>query len=674
MISPDLPTVPLPPVPMTSLPAAPAPQAATLAAYSPDLPTLPMPPAPAVAPAPAVPPVAARVEGWIQEAQLMVRAANYDGALALLSRALEVVPNDETLQRHHQLIEKAAHRHRAAIEREQDIAKAGRETAALIQAGELNDARQRLREALLEHGRHPTFDQLQTLLEERQLEQKKAEAGGLLAKARLAYQNGDWQEAQTAAEACLQVDPANSEALELRHQAQGQLNQLGREKMQREAIEAAVRDVERLFGGRELQQATQRLAQAIQRLGRHPQFEDLQKRIDAAKSEQQFQLRHDWAERRARELEALIQESVRASLANDFQRAVEKLEAAKKLEPEHPELESKLTIARTLFEKQRTEQKKATELQHALDEIKLHLDAMALDRADGMLQRAAGRFPEAAERFAPLRQRLLHLREAESADILPNPEDLAQLSRHAEAALADRQRALAAAYSWGQALLFPLRGMGSILVVLFGLLLVGLDAVVIYQPHLGLLRTVLPLVLFFFTLPLLSATLKGANQPRFGDLKMTGRDVLVGILGILVPAVMALPLLLFIMIRGNHHLIDAGAGPLGFLALVALAWPIFPPLVPLLGITAAFGPRHIPRLGRHLKFLGDDGGYPWWVVSTATFLFLVAFLARLALGPLVPWLGLPIAALLTAYTLVGLPHWIGVAVRRRRIELARLYG
>lgn len=604
----------------------------------------------------------------------MVRAANYDGALDLLSRALQVAPNDESLHRHHQLIEKAAQRHRAAIEREQDIAKAGRDTLALIQAGELSEARQRLREAVLEHGRHPTFDQLQNQLEERQLEQKKEEAGGLLAKARLAYQNGDWQEAFTHAEACLQVDPASTEALELRHQAQGQLNQLGREKMQREAVEAAARDVERLFGGRELQQATQRLAQAIQRLGRQPVFEELQKRIDAAKSEQQFQLRNDWAERRARELESLIQESVRASLSNDFQRAVEKLEAAKKLEPEHPELESKLAIARALFEKQRSEQKKATELQHALEEIKVQLDAMALDRADLMLQRAGGRFPEAAERFQPLRQRLQHLREAESADILPNPEDLARLGRNTEAALADRQRALAAAYSWGQALLFPIRGVGSILVLLFGLLLVGLDAVVIYQPHFGLLRTGLPLFLFFFTLPLLSATLEGANQPRLADFKMKGRDVLVGLLGMFFPAVLALPLLLFIMIRGNHHWIDANSGPLGFLALIALAWPIFPPLLPLLGITAAFGPRHLPRLGRHLRFLGDDGGYAWRVVSTAFILFGLAFLARLALGPLVPWIGLPIAAFLTAYTLVGLPHWIGIAVRRRRIELARIYG
>ena len=623
-------------------------------------------------PAPAAPP--AQIEAWIAEAQQRVRAADYDGALALLSQALQVAPHDEGLQRHHQLTEKAAQRHRAALDREQAIAQVGREVAAKLTAFELVEARNRLREAQAEHGRHPTFDELQARLEASLLEQKRTEAEELVDQARFAYQNGDWQEALTSADACLALLPDQAEALDLRRQAQQQLTQIGREKMQREAVDAAVRDVERLLGGRELQPATLRLGQAIQRLGRHPAFEELQKKIDAAKSEQQFQLRNDWAERRARQLEGLIQDLVRASLANDFQRAVEKLEAAKKLEPEHPELESKLDIARSLLEKQRAEQRKAADLAGLLDDLRALLDAMALDRAELLLQRASGRYPEAADRFAPLRQRLQHLREAEGASLLPTPEDLAQLNRNAEAALADRQRALAAAYSWGQALLFPLRGAGPAILAVLAALLVGLDGAAIYLPPLGTLRTALPLLLFFFTLPLLSATLEGANQPRWADLKMAGRDVLVGFLGVLVPAVLALPLLLFIAIRSNHHLLDPGAGPLGFLALVALAWPIFPPLLPLLGITAAFGPRHLPRLGRHFRFLGSDQGTPWRVVALAFGLFLLAFLARLALGPLVPWLGLPIAALLSAYALVGLPHWIGIAVRRRRIELARLYS
>ncbi len=675
----ELPTRPLPP-PAPPLPGVAAPSGAAPRAIDPELPTAPLPPSPAAAPPPPPPgPSPAHVEAWIREAQQLVRAANYDGALTLLGQALQVAPQDENLQRHHQLTEKAAQRPRAAVEREQAIERSSREIGALLHAGELGDARQARRDALLEHGRHPAFEELQGRLEARLQGQRKIEAEALLADARFALEKGDLQQAVAAADAAISLfpDPAaaeNVEAMDLRRRAQGQLNQLGREKMQREQLEAAVRDVERLLGGRELQPATTRLGQAVQRLGHHPVFDELQKKIDAAKADQQFQLRNDWVERRARELEALIQESVRASLAGDFQRAVEKLEAAKKLEPEHPELESKLEIARGLFDKQRVEQRKAAELSQVIDDLRGHLDALALDRAEHLLQRASGRFPEAADRFAPLRQRLSHLREAENADILPSPEDLPRLNRQTEVALAERQRALAAAYSWGQACSYPLRGAGPALVVFFTAALLALDLGAVYQPLLGPLRTVAPLLLFFFTLPLLSATLEGGNQPRWTDLKMKGRDVLVGFLGVLLPSFLALPLLLFVATRGNHHLLDAGSGPLGFLALAALAWPIFPPLLPLLGITAAFGARHLPRLGRHLRFLGSDHGTPWRVVALTLTLFLLAFLARLALGSAIPWLGLPLAALFAAYALVGLPHWIGVAVRRRRIELARLYS
>jgi hypothetical protein len=684
-ISADLPTQQLPTIkmPLAELPTAELPTAPLPDSLMPTLkmPVMPMaaPPEPPPPPPPPAGPPPAQIEAWIAEAQQLTRAANYDGALDLLGRALQVAPQDESLQRHHQLTDKAAQRHRAAVEREQEVVQDRRRIETLLQQGELVDARQALREAVLEHGRHSSFEELQARLDELFQVQKKAEADELLGDARFAYQNGEWQQAVAAAEAYLSVaqDPqaeGAAEAAELRQKAQLHLTQIGREKIQREAFEAAVRDVERLLGGRELQQAAARLAQAIQRLGHHPSFEQLQKRIDAAKSEQQFQLRNDWAERRARELESLIQDSVRASMANDFQRSVEKLEAAKKLEPEHPELESKLEVARGLLEKQKAEQRKAADLNGLLEDLRAHLDALALDKAELLLQRASGRYPEAADRFAPLRQRLALLREAESAAILPTPEDLSKLNRHTEAALADRQRALAAAYSFGQALLYPLRGAGPAFLAIIGGLLLAVDAAAVYLPLLGPLRSGLPLPFFFFTLPLLTATLEGGNQPRWADLKMTGRDFLVGFLGVVITSVLTLPLLLFVAIRGNHHLIDAGSGPFGFLLLAVLAWISFPPLPPLLGITAAFGPRHLLRIGRHFRFMAADGGLPWKVATLGFGLFLLAFLSRLALGPLVPWLGLPLSAFLTAYALIGLPHWIGVAVRRRRIELARLYS
>ncbi len=216
----DHPTVAFPTLPLPRAPQAPAPAAE---AGPPPLPPLPGGASPA------------QIEAWIQESQQLVRAANYDGALALLARALREAPHDENVQRHHQLTEKAVQRHRAALDREQAIGLAGREIAARLHVRRPAEARQALRDALLEHGRHPVFDELQARLEARLAEQKLVDADELLGEARFAFQNGDWQQAIAAAEECLALAPGQAEAAELRRQAQLQLAQLGRENAARSA-------------------------------------------------------------------------------------------------------------------------------------------------------------------------------------------------------------------------------------------------------------------------------------------------------------------------------------------------------------------------------------------------------------------------------------------------------
>ncbi len=153
--------------------------------------------------------------------------------------------------------------------------------------------------------------------------------------------------------------------------------------------------------------------------------------------------------------------------------------------------------------------------------------------------------------------------------------------------------------------------------MIFGGLLLGLDVATLYQPLVGPLRTALPLLLFFFTLPLIAATLEGANQPRWADLKMDGRDLAGRLPGRpRCRPCLALPLLIFVAIRGNHHLLDAGSGPLGFLGARRPRLADFP--------AAAAAARHHrrlrppppgQRLGKHFRFMAADGGAGWWVAA-----------------------------------------------------------
>jgi hypothetical protein len=638
----------------------------------------PVPPAPAqVTPAPAVPParpaVSLPIEAWVAQAHAHVRAANYEQALTLLRQARAAAPGEEALDKLLQNTEKAAARHHAAIEREHAIGRTVRAIEAEIAAGELEDARAALRAAQAEHGRHPGLEQLQASLQQRLDDQRRVEAGVARNRAKELLAAEDFYGALSQAEQALALEPDHGAARTLQAQAQARIAELEKRKQRQESVAAAGRDVERLIAAREPQQASARLAQAIQRLGRDASFDALAQRIDDVKTDLQYQVKHEWAERRAHEAESLIQEAVRLSLANDFGRAVERLEAAHKLEPDHPELEAKLTTARALMHKQRAEQEKLAEIQRLGDEAQRQLEEMELDRAESLMQRLAQRHGE-VERLAPLRARLQQLRAAEqSARILVRPEDLPTLDRATEHAIAERQRLVIGRYGFGEGLAYPFRGQGPWLLAASTLLLLGLDLAALSVPQLGALRTFAPLGLFALATPLVGATVRGRDDLALADLKLAGQ--LPGaFLAFLLPLLCLAPIFFLVATRDQHGLFGADAGPLGYLAVALACWPILPLLLPMLGAGAAFGNGHLLRLGRHLRALAGDGGHAWWVAFCGLLLAFASLLLRLVVAPRFPALGLPLAALLAAYALLLLPHLIGLNIRRRRLELARLYA
>lgn len=628
-------------------------------------------------PPPALPPQAlgvapATVEAWIAEAQAHLRGADYQKALALLQRASASQPADANLTRLLQNTEKAAARHHAALEREQSITRAAREIENLLATGTVAEARTRLREALAELGKHPAFDQMQAALQQKIDQQRRADAGLALARAKELAAAEDWRGALSQAEQALALDPDHGDARSLQTQAQARIAQSEKLKLREDAVTTAERDVERLLAAREPQQAAARLGQAIQKLGRDPRFEALAKKIDEVKTDLQYQLKNEWAERRAHEAESLIQEGVRLSLANEFARAVEKLEQARKLEPDHPELENKLATARGLLAKQKAEQEKQAEQEKWARDIHALLEELELDRAESLLGRLAQRHGE-SERTHSLRQRLAQLRQAErGADILVRPSDLATLSPATAQAIADRERLVLGRYTWGDALLYPLRGRGPWILLIFAAWLGGLDAGALWVEALGPLRTLAPFVLLALATPLIGATLRGQDDLGWADFKPSGQAIGM-VLAFFLTLGTNLPLFFLVATRYQHGFLGPTAGPWVFLFWWGCQWLVPTLLLPLLGSGSAFGYRYLARVGGHFRCLFSDG-HAWWVTATLLGLAFLAVFLRLVVGTKAPELGLPLAAAVTAYATVLFPHLIGVHFRRRRLELAHLYA
>ena len=221
----------------------------------------------------------------------------------------------------------------------------------------------------------------------------------------------------------------------------------------------------------------------------------------------------------------------------------------------------------------------------------------------------------------------------------------------------------ARADSWTASLLFPLR-RPMLWLTLAGVLL-AVDVLVHLlevNPAFGLLGPLLGLVL----LPAITrTTLEGVNDPpsphSLAKHTRPGVDALT-IFGSVV--VLGLPLLLFILARPWHPLLDAESGPAGWLILSVLLWGTCALLVPAWGVAAAFGASYSTRLDRLVACLGASG---------RSILTVDAIFVYFVLG-LAPAVGLPLLALFEAYGLVLLPHLLGVTVRNRRMDWARLHA
>ena len=492
-----------------------------------------------------------------------------------------------------------------------------------------------------------------------------------LAEAKRRLDEMDWHGAAEAAKDVLASQPENPEARALHDTARRRVDELEAKLQRKKRVAGAKRDIERLIEAGELQGAAEHLKRAREALGNESALAELDEALRSARDRADLARQNEWAQRRSKEAQSLIDESARLATRGDYDGMLDKLRHAKRVDPEHHQIDELLATAERQAEDYKRQEAEDRQIQIAEADIRRFLDSLYLDEAETRLHAARKRFG-AEPGFDRLHQRLDDLRRSASTDTpLPTPENLNKISQ-LEPIIRKKERSLAKAYSWTAALLFPLRR--PMLWLSLSAVLFAVDLLVHnfgLNPAFGLLGPLVGLIL----LPAITrTTLEGVNDPpspySLTQHTRLGVDALT-IFGSVV--VFGLPLLLLILTRPWHPLLDAGSSPVGWLILAVLLWGSCALLVPAWGVAAAFGASYATRLDRLVACLGASGRSILTVDAIFVY-FVLGLVLRAFAHDLAPAVGLPLLALFEAYGLVLLPHLLGVTVRNRRMDWARLHA
>ena len=616
------------------------------------------------------------VDALVRHAQEETHRANYERALDLLRRALELRPGDASLLELLEKTDKAAARHSAAQARHRAILSAAADIGQLLEQRQLTTARARLQEAGIEFGRHNALVALQEQLAAFEVEATEHQVQALEQRMTSLAEAGNWRGLRQEAEQLLRLVPDHAKGQDLLQEARQQIDRQESQRHYRTALETAKQDIERLLGAKEVHRAAQRLQEAVGSLGGDPAFDALQERIHRARSDLQFRQRVEWAERRANEAEGLIQEANRFSLQGSFDDAVQRLEAAQELDPSHPDIPDKLATAYAARDRQQQERQRSEALTANLHAIQGHLDALRIDQA-GLLIAQTRREYDAEESLAPLLQRFERLRAAEQVSARLGHLGPEETTPQATMSLLRDRQDVWIAYSWKQALLFPLRDQGPVLLTLLTLGLITLDGLAVVPwvgPVFGVLRCLVPVLLLALAPTLSRATVGGQNHPPDLLELMGAKRWLKDGLGLYALGLLLLaPTLAWILSRTWHGGLDIDAGPLGWWFACLLLWPACALGIVALGAVATFGDRQIFRLAAHLRALLALPSSGLLLCHGFFAVLISILLLRVVVVPWLPLLGVSLQALLEAYALLTLPHLVGSLMRRRGIDLAKLY-
>lgn len=607
------------------------------------------------------------IDSLVKQSQERIRAADYEGALSPLRRAAAMAPDDTALQGLLAQTEKAAARHAAAVDRQNAVEAAARDIDGLIGSGDVAGARARLEQARSELGRHQIFDQAEQSLESLLRDSRQAEVDRHVARARQLRTTRDWQGVLSQAEAALSLDPDQVEAGRLKAEAEQALVLADNQRRLQDSVDSVARDVARLIDAGELRRAEQRLAEAGEQLGKHEIFDALAGRLDQKKKTKDVERKSEWAERRSREAESLLQQAVRAALGGHYEEALAKLDAAQQMDPNLEDIEGRRRDYRAAWQRQKAQEERAAALDSAVQGIRVALDGLHLDQAQRLLQQAQRRFtePSDGERLRLLEQRLAGLRqEHEGAGEKPTPDSVGRLGLATKQAMRRRETALARAYSWKQAVLEPFRRPKALAACVAASALVSLGAA-----FLGPVLLLLLLVGAGLSAPsFIAKTLDPEETSAIGG---AGHWLGRFLQALSLASLLLLPFLPSAF--GSLGGLWAVAAPLLWIAVVL--WCV------AVGVGSAFGSAHSRRFLRHAVVLAGsrDGRGPadptfWWVTNVVFVWAALAVLLRVYLVTSVPAMGIPLSALWEGYGLLLASHWIGLTIRGRRLDWATAYA
>lgn len=616
------------------------------------------------------------VDTLVRSAQEAIQRAEYGTAVESLRRAVSMRPDDTGLRSQLEQIELAAQRHAQALQRSQAVMQAAEEVGLYLDMGELERARQLLREAGVAHGRHAAFENLGQRLVELETQARQNQRSELIDRSQRLFEGGNWRGVLQETERLLRLDPENDAARELWKKARKQVEDQETERQRREALEGARDDVERLIGAGELVSAEHRLRAAIVELGREEGFDALEKQIDRARSDLTFRQRVEWAERRANEAERLLREAHRLSLKGELDGAVECLERAQGLDPSHPEIPDRLATAYAARDRQNEDRQRASTLAGRLQNIRQLLESLRLTEAEALLQRTEEELG-ADDRLVPLRQRLFRLQTAERGTAEMARIGSGQIDPRLTAELLRRQQESWAAYTWSQAFQFPLRDNALLATLILAMAFTALDGLALVAPFgivFGVTRLLIPIACLTLAPALVRSGVQGKNHlPRLTNLLGRNGWPRGGPRMVAVLLAAFFPLVLWLQTDRWHHLLAGSWGAVGWPLAALLLWLACALILFAMASGATYGEAIYFRFRRHFEALGTFP-QPLMIAIHSCFGALVLWvLARALLLPWQPWITIPLLALVEAYALVALPHLLAVAMRREGILLASVY-
>ncbi len=359
-----------------------------------------------------------RARSLLAEARVMAEVYQFDEALQILDRALELDPGDAALLREHGQVERLRDEHRERSAREAAVARAAEEVEALLERSAFGEARAALERAEGELGAAEVFTALRArtdALEQREREEKVAE---LLARARKAVEEERFATGIRALEEALELSPGDLLVRQVLQETRERARLHEEENRRRAALQSVEGEVLDLLREERWEEASARLAESRASLGDLPELARMEERLEAARE----------LALRLRRAEELLDRAEAALEAEDLSGALDSLGSVRDLVVSGSPAEERLRGLEERLRHAVARQQRQRELAAAVEGVESCLASSDLAGARRALEVAEKLFP-GEEVLARLRERLEEMASA------PGPGPAAGVLEEARAAM-----------------------------------------------------------------------------------------------------------------------------------------------------------------------------------------------------------------------------------------------